>query len=113
MRRKFEPFDPQIVRREFFSLPEDDATALRVAMKSYQIDLGTGYEVKNYGGGLIMLKDRSRGQGRCLFFRKELVVDAATGEEWERLVVVLVYKKESMEVPARVLDTARARMEGS
>ena len=45
MRRKFEPFDPEVIRREFFDLPMDDAIALKIAMKSYQMDLGIGYRI--------------------------------------------------------------------
>jgi phage-related protein len=47
---------------------------------------------------------KGRGQGRCLFFGFEVVDDI------ERLTVLLIYKKESQEVPERVLKTARERM---
>ena len=102
MRRKFEPFNSDVIRKEFFSLPATDATALRIAMAAYQMELGTGCVIKDYKDGLWMLKDASRVQGRCLFFRQEP----------HRLVVVLIYKKESDEAPLRVIDAARKRMEG-
>ena len=104
MRRKFEPFDAETIKREFLALPSEDASSLKFAMESYQWDLGTGYVVKNYGQGLYMIKDSSHGQGRCLFFR------TVAGQP-ERLVALLIYKKESQEAPARVIETARKRME--
>ena len=104
MRRKFEPFDAETIKREFLALPGEDASSLKFAMESYQWDLGTGYVAKNYGLGLFMIKDSSHGQGRCLFFR--IVVGQP-----ERLIALLIYKKESQEAPARVIETARKRME--
>lgn len=74
-------------------------------MRAYARDLGIGYEVKAYGGGLMMVKDASRGQGRCLFFALRREADGS-----ETIVALLVYKKESQEAPKRVLETARRRM---
>jgi hypothetical protein len=47
---------------------------------------------------------KGRGQGRCLFFGKESI------DGVERLIVLLIYKKESQDVPERILRTARDRM---
>ena len=68
--------------------------------------------VKNYGGGLYMIKDRSHGQGRCLYFTRmvEAASEGPNAEEIENLVALLFYKKESQEAPGRVLETARARL---
>lgn len=104
MRRKFEPFDAETIKREFLVLPSEDASNLKFAMESYPWDLVTGYVVKNYGQGLFMIKDSSHGQGRCLFFRTVV-------EQPERLIALLIYKKESQEALARVIETARKRME--
>jgi hypothetical protein len=70
VRRKFEPFDAETIKREFLALPSEDASSLKFAMESYPWDLGTGYFVKNYGQGLFMIKDSSHGHGRCLFFTR-------------------------------------------
>jgi phage-related protein len=106
VRRKFEPFDAEVIKREFFSLPVDDAISLKIAMKSYQDELGIGYRVENYGSGLEMLTDSGRGQGRCLFVCRD-----SAGSNAERLIVLLIYKKESQKAPAHVVATARKRME--
>lgn len=105
VKRKFEPFDALVINREFMALPTVDAAELKFAMQNYQDDLGVGYTVRNYGDGLLMLKPSSRSQGRCLFFYRE-VVDGV-----ERLVALLIYKKESQEVPVRILKAARERRE--
>jgi len=64
VRRKFEPFDAETINREFLALSSEDASSLKFAMQSYQWDLGSGYVVRNYGGGLFMIKDSSHRQGR-------------------------------------------------
>lgn len=78
------------------------ARDLKWAMECYQSSRDVNYTVKNYGNDLLMIK--GRGQGRCLFFGQEIV------DDMERLIVLLIYKKESQEVPTRVLKTARERM---
>ena len=88
-------------------IPDDDRRRLKLAMFNYRIDAGVGYEVKTYGGGLMMVRDSSHGSGRCLFFS----VGVEKGEEI--LTALLVYKKESQEAPARILETARTRMRGA
>ena len=76
-------------------------------MELYQADKNVGYTVKNYGEDLTMIK--GHGQGRCLWFAKD--TEKINGRVIERLVVLLVYKKESQEAPKRVLRTARERLE--
>jgi phage-related protein len=95
------------MRKEFFELPIADAQELRLAMGLYQKDAGIGYDVRSYGDGLRMLKPTGGAAGRCLFFRADVVGGL------EVLTVVLIYKKESQEVPAHVMDTARKRMRRS
>ena len=110
MLRKFEPFDEAVIIRELRELPRDERRALFWAMENYQNDSGFAYLVKSYGDGLMMIRDRSHGQGRCLFFKRESVVQP-DGTKLERLISLLVYKKESNNVPEAVLKTARQRME--
>lgn len=104
MARRWRAFDVEAINREFAALPPDDYFRLGEAMLAYRRDEGRGYVVKNYGDGLMMVKDAAQGQGRCLFFS----VRIERGEEI--LTALLVYKKESQETPQRILDTARRRM---
>lgn len=101
MKRKFEPFDKNIIRREILDLCAEDHKRLTVAMKAYQLDLGVGYKLKNYGNKIEMLTDSGDGQGRCIFFTRTT----------DRLIVLLVYKKESKRTPRSILETAHARLQ--
>jgi len=107
MIRKFKPFEAEAIRKEFLSISGEDAYHLKYAMESYQEDYRIGYTVKNYGDGLMMVKDSGRSQGRCLFFFSEIV------DGIEILTVVLIYKKETQEAPKHIIETARKRMEES
>lgn len=102
--RRWRAFDSETINRELSALPKEDFLHLTQAMLAFRKAQGSGYVVKNYGDGLLMLKDDSKGQGRCLFFsiRKQ-------GDE-EVLTALVVYKKESQEAPARVIKKARQRM---
>jgi len=100
--RKFAPFDDEVIRKEFLDLPRESARDLKWAMVNHQNGRELNYTLRNYGDDLLMIK--GHGQGRCLFFGKEVA-----GDE-EKLIVLLIYKKESQEVPERVLRTARDRM---
>lgn len=101
--RKFRAFDQTIINRELADLSRDDFADLRLAMHRYQLGIELGYTVKAYEGGLMMIKG-SR-QGRCLWFHEGDFEDGV-----RILTALLVYKKESQEVPERVLRTAKARM---
>ena len=103
MIRKFRAFDPDVINRELASLPQNDFVDLRLAMHRYQEGLEVGYTVKDYGDGLMMIKGGR--QGRCLWFHEG---EAENG--LRILIALLIYKKESQEVPDRILRTARARM---
>jgi len=105
--RKFKAFDAKTINEEFLALPFEDFKSLTHAMELFQDGQNFGYEVKHYQGDLMMIK--GRGQGRCLWFSKERVFTAG-GVETEILVALLVYKKESQEVPERILKTARERL---
>lgn len=102
--RKWIPFDQDTLFKEFKKLPKQAFLDLTYAMESYAADLKSGYVVDHYGQGLLMIKDDSKGSGRCLFFavRKH--------DDQEVLTMLLVYKKESQEAPKRVIETARKRM---
>ncbi len=102
--RRWRAFDAETINKEMRDLPQEDYFRLSQAMLAYRMDTGSGYVVKNYGEGLMMVRDGSHGAGRCLFFsvREEQGVEV--------LVALLVYKKESQEAPKRVIDTARQRM---
>lgn len=101
-------FHRETTDAEFRDLPTRDYHRLTLAMREYARETRSGYVVKSYGEGLMMLKDASQGQGRALFFTIRRDEGGA-----ERLTLLLVYKKESQEAPKRVLDTARQRMRDS
>lgn len=99
-----------IINKEFSALPRESFKDLTFAMDNYQRDNGVAYRHEHYGEGLEML---AGGQGRCLFFTREAITDAVTGERVERLIALLVYKKEGQKAPKHVLQTARDRMRRS
>ncbi len=90
--------------KEFRAIPSTDLADLFGAMKAYRQELDGGFTIKRYGDGLMMIKANNRSQGRCLFF--SLKEDDGV----EVLTALLAYKKETNEVPKRLLDTARDRM---
>ena len=73
-------------------------------MEQFQRGEVSGYTVRNFGDGLMMIKDNR--QGRCLWFSADRVEHGV-----QILTALLVYKKETMRVPDRILQTARQRME--
>ena len=77
----------ETINRELRTLSHEDFRRLTEAMLAYRLDKGGGYVVKSYGDGLMMVKDSTHGQGRCLFFS----VRIERGEEI--LTALLVYKK--------------------
>lgn len=101
--RRWRAFDRETIDKEMRALPKEAYHKLSEAMLAYRLDTRIGYVVRNYGDGLMMVKDDSHGAGRCLFFtiHEEAGVDV--------LVALLVYK-ESEEAPKRVIDAARRRM---
>lgn len=101
--RKFEAFDQATINEEFLALTRADFRDLTHAMAQYQRGEESGYIVKNYGDGLMMIKGNR--QGRCLWFSTDRIEDGI-----QVLTALLVYKKETMRVPDRILQTARERM---
>jgi len=107
MRREFVPFDEDIIQRELDALPGDDAAKLGILIEHYETaGLGNPAPVRvdDYGDGLYRLRHiKPAYQGRLIFF----AVDRIRG--FERLVILIVYKKESQKTPSNVIDTARRR----
>ncbi len=101
--RKFEAFDQATINEEFLALPRADFRDLTHAMAQFQRGEESGYILKNYGDDLMMIKGNR--QGRCLWFTTNRVEDGM-----QILTALLVYKKETMRVPDRILQTARERM---
>src|SRR5579862_3264535 len=112
VRRRWTSFDPEVTNKEAAALPSLDRKRLFRAMKAYVSEEESKCVVKNYGGGLYMIKDRSQGRGRCLYFTRilEQAPQALNPEPVENLVALVFYKKESQETPGQILETARARL---
>ena len=109
VRRRWSSFNQDVTDREALCIPYGYRKRIFRAMYFY----GRGDEsksvVQDYGGGILAIKDNSGGQGRCLFFaRAQHVLES--GESVERLVALVFYKKESQDVPKRVLELARRRL---
>jgi phage-related protein len=102
--RRWRSFDRETTNREFNALPFEDRKALFEAMKAYRMELGIGYLVNSYGGGLYRIKSSNRTQGRCLFFTQE----ERNGEVL--LTALLAYKKVGNKAPKAQIETARRRM---
>ena len=103
MARKWTSFHSDTTNAELSVIPQPHRAALYAAMSAYAQDLPIRYVVKPYGDGLMMIKASNGTAGRCLFFH-----DSESGALI--CVAVLFYKKESDEVPQRILSTAKARM---
>jgi hypothetical protein len=86
---------------ECASIAQPDRGALFHAQDRYAKGEDAGFVVKDYSGGLLMLK-KARMAGRCLFFPFE-----EAGEIY--LIFLLAFKKESDEAPAHLIETARER----
>lgn len=104
MARRWESFHEPTTTAEFLSIPQPAQAALKYAMERYAKGQDVGWMVKDYGGGLSMLKPRNRTAGRCLFTARP---EGGT----ERLIALLFYKKESDEAPNALIEAARKRMD--
>lgn len=107
MRREFIPFDESIIRKEFLALPDLDRAKMLALIEHYQ-QCGFGNpspaQVDDYGGGLYRLRHVKQAyQGRLIFFATDRVAG------FERLVILVVFKKQSQDLPQKVLETARYR----
>lgn len=107
MRREFVPFDEEVIRKEFDDLPAKDADKLAALIVHYQaIGLGnpSPAQIDDYGDGLYRLRHiKPAYAGRLIYF----AVDRQAG--FERLVILMVFKKQSQKVPANVIETAKRR----
>ena len=101
MRGRCRNFDTSTIVSECGKIPQPDRGALFHAQDRYAKGENAGFVVKDYGGGLLMLK-KARMAGRCLFFPYE-----EEGEVY--LIFLLAYKKEADEAPSHLIDAARQR----
>lgn len=107
MRREFVPFDPETIAKELDSLPAADANKLTALVTHYE-KCGVGNpspaKIDDYGDGIYRLRHiKPAYKGRMIFFSAERV------GEIEKLVILVVYKKEGGKMPLSVLETARRR----
>lgn len=107
MRREFIPYDEQIILRELRALPDRDRAKLVALLEHYEtVGLSNPMpaQVDDYGDGLYRLRHAKPAyQGRLIFFATERIKD------FERLVILVVYKKEGQKTPKHVLETAKSR----
>lgn len=107
MRREFVPFDEETIRKEFQTLPDADRAKLAALIEHYEA-AGRGNpapaQIDTYGDGLYRLRHvKPAYQGRMIFFASEKEAGL------ERLVVLVVYKKQGRKTPVDVLETAKRR----
>jgi phage-related protein len=107
MRREFIPFDEDAIQKELDELPPKDAAKLAALMNHYE-QSGFGNpspaQVDDYGDGIYRLRHiKPTYQGRLLFFA------SGRSSDFEELVMLVVYKKQSQKAPLHVLETARKR----
>ncbi|MCO5297806.1 MAG: type II toxin-antitoxin system RelE/ParE family toxin [Fimbriimonadaceae bacterium] len=109
MRREFEPFDEEVILAELESLPTKDRSKLAALMEFYEeVETGNPYpaQIDLYDHGIYRIRHaKASYQGRALFCVSE------AREGYQKLTLLVVYKKESHKVPAAILQTARRRME--
>ena len=103
MQRIWEAWNQKRYEKELAALPLEDHKALVLAMEAYRQFRESGFTHKHYPKGVEMVTDAGNWQGRCLFFSLGLF------GEVEILVVVLVYKKETQELPTQILRLAQDR----
>ena len=106
MRREFVPFDEQTILGELRALPASDRAKLEALIEHHEtVGLGNPApaQVDEYGGLYRLRHIKAAYQGRLIFF----AVERTKG--FERLVILVVYKKQSQRTPAAVIETARRR----
>lgn len=107
MRREFVPFQEDTIQKELDELPPRDAAKLAALMDHYE-QCGFGNpspaQVDDYGDGIYRLRHiKPAYQGRLLFFASE------RSSGFEKLVMLVVYKKQGQKAPLHVLETAKKR----
>ena len=105
--REFVPFHEDTIRKELDELPPKDAAKLASLMGHYEqcgLENPAPVQIDDYGDRLYRLRHiKPAYQGRLLFF----TVDRTAG--FERLVVLVVYKKQGQKAPQHILETAKRR----
>jgi len=107
MRREFVPFDELIIKKELDALPSKDAEKLVALMMHFE-KCGLGNpspaQIDDYGDGILRIRHiKPAYQGRAIYFASERTYG------FEKLVILLVFKKETQKTPASVLETAKRR----
>ena len=109
MRRVIEAFDEDTIRSELSSLPIKDRSKLSALLEFYENSQSGDphpVQIDAYGGGILRIRHaKAAYQGRALGYISE------SRKDYQKLILLLVYKKESDRVPSAVMETARRRME--
>lgn len=105
--REWKFYDDAIIRSELDALPVKDSAKLIALMEHYKA-VGGGNPspamINDYSDGLKRMRHiKPAYKGRLLFFVADRTPD------YERLVVLTVFKKESQDVPRSVLERAAIR----
>ncbi len=107
MRREFVPYDESVIEKELDSLPASDANKLAALINHFEncaFGNPAPARIDDYGDGLYRLRHvKPAYQARMIFFSAEKIDDV------ERLVILVVYKKEGGKTPKSVIETARQR----
>lgn len=107
MKRKFIPFDQETIVEELRSIESEHRAKLFYAIERYSKggDDVDPAMIRSYGDGIFMIRHRQKEyQGRVLFHVTKSEPD------YQELTILTAYKKETQDVPAKVLKTAKKRM---
>lgn len=102
-------FDEDVIRAELESLPSKDRAKLAALMEFYEgVGLENPYpaQIDSYEHGILRIRHvKANYQGRALYYVSESL------EGFQKLTLLVVYKKETGKVPSAVIETARRRMD--
>ena len=109
MRREFDPFDKEVIDDEFGQLEEKHEAALLAVMRLFEESpyrASRPVYIEDLGGGILEIRHTSGiYQGRCLYYI------SASSKDFQKLTILVAYKKESHRTPGRILKLARKRKE--
>ena len=109
MRREIEPFDEATIISELSALPAKDRAKLAALLEFLEESQdGNPYpaQIDGYEHGLLRLRHvKAAYQGRAIFYVSE------SKQQFQKMVLLIVYKKETKKVPTAILETARQRMD--
>src|SRR5438309_11881175 len=109
MRREFVPFDGPAIDSEFTSLAAAEKARLAYLISRVEkspVQISKPILIEDYANDIRCLRDENtKHQGRCLFFVAE------SRKDYQKLVIVRIYKKETAKVPSAILKTAMERKE--